>query len=167
MDQSENELTSTLHLSSREIPHATPGLLEEYLSTLANDDQSVVREIQSSQGEKAMILIHKGEGKGSRFLVTSEGVTIGRSTASSIFLDDVTVSRSHAVVEKRETEFVLRDCGSLNGTYVNSQSAADVVLDSGDEIQIGKFHLLFVCGVMEKKIDSASIERMNIRKGEF
>lgn len=151
MDQSGNELTSALHLSSRESASATPGLLEEYVSSLAIDDQAVVREIQSLQGDKAMILIYRGEGKGSRFLITSEGVTIGRSSASSIFLDDVTVSRTHAVVEKRVVDFMLRDSGSLNGTYVNGEPAAEVVLHSGDEIQIGKFHLLFVCGALNSK----------------
>jgi len=151
VDQSGNELTSALHLSSRESASATPGLLEEYISSLAGDDQAVVREIQSLQGDKAMILIYRGEGKGSRFLITSEGVTIGRSSASSIFLDDVTVSRSHAVVEKRVVDFMLRDSGSLNGTYVNGEPAAEVVLQTGDEIQIGKFHLLFVCGALKSK----------------
>jgi pSer/pThr/pTyr-binding forkhead associated (FHA) protein len=150
VDQSGNELTSALHLSSREIPDATPGLLEEYISSLAKEDQAVVREIQSLQGDKAMILIHRGEGKGSRFLITSDGVTIGRSTSSSIFLDDVTVSRSHAVIEKSVVDFMLRDSGSLNGTYVNGEPAAEVVLNSGDEIQIGKFHLLFVSGASNK-----------------
>jgi hypothetical protein len=151
VDQSGNELTSALHLSSRENASATPGLLEEYVSSLAKEDQAVVREIQSLQGDKAMILIHRGEGKGSRFLITSDGVTIGRSAASSIFLDDVTVSRSHAVVEKRVVDFMLRDSGSLNGTYVNGEPAAEVVLQTGDEIQIGKFHLLFVCGGLNSK----------------
>lgn len=99
-----------------------------------------------------MILIYRGEGKGSRFLITSDGVTIGRSSTSSIFLDDVTVSRSHAVVEKSVVDFMLRDSGSLNGTYVNGESASEVVLHSGDEIQIGKFHLLFVCGTTKKSI---------------
>ncbi len=151
MDQSGNELTNTLHLTSRQSAAATPGVLEEYISSLASDDQAVVREIQSLQGDKAMILIYRGEGKGSRFLITSEGVTIGRSTGSSIFLDDVTVSRSHAVVEKRVVDFMLRDSGSLNGTYVNGEPATEVVLHSGDEIQIGKFHLLFVSGALTSK----------------
>lgn len=92
-----------------------------------------------------MFLIYRGESKGSRFLITHEGATLGRSPSSGIFLDDVTVSRAHAVVEKQGKAFILRDSGSLNGTYVNNESISEISLTTGDQIQIGKFHLLFVC----------------------
>ena len=91
-----------------------------------------------------MIFIHRGAQKGSRFLVTPEGVTIGRAPESSIFLNDVTVSRKHASIEKTGTGFTFRDSGSLNGSYVNNESVAEKKLITGDEIQIGKFHLLFI-----------------------
>ena len=91
-----------------------------------------------------MVLILRGANKGSRFLITSEGVSVGRSAASSIFLDDVTVSRTHATISKHGKSFVLKDEGSLNGTYINNISVTEHVLVSGDEFQIGKFHLLFV-----------------------
>ena len=91
-----------------------------------------------------MIFIHRGPQKGARFLVTSEGATIGRATESAIFLDDVTVSRKHASIMKTGNSFTFKDAGSLNGSYVNNQSVAEKVLSSGDEIQIGKFHLLFI-----------------------
>ncbi|MSO43099.1 MAG: FHA domain-containing protein [Candidatus Planktophila sp.] len=147
MEQSKEELTSTLHLSSREVSSSPTGLLADYVASLPERDRAVVRKIQSSGGDKAMILINRGENKGSRFLITHEGVTVGRSPSSAVFLDDVTVSRAHAVVEKRGKSFFLRDCGSLNGTYVNNESVSEIVLNSGDEIQIGKFHLLFVSGL--------------------
>ena len=114
------------------------------MALLSPEDRAVVSEIQGSKGEKAMILIARGANKGSRFLVTSEGATIGRSSTSSIFLDDVTVSRSHATISKSEGNFILRDAGSLNGTYINNVSVTEHTLVSGDEFQIGKFHLLFV-----------------------
>ena len=91
-----------------------------------------------------MLFIIRGAGKGSRFLITSEGVTIGRAGDSSVFLDDVTVSRSHAKIAKVGRSFVLRDEGSLNGTYMNNNSITEHTLVSGDEFQIGKFHLLFI-----------------------
>ena len=91
-----------------------------------------------------MVLIHRGPGRGSRFLVTSVGATIGRSSESAIFLDDVTVSRKHAVIEKSELGFVFKDTGSLNGSYINNESITEKQLSVGDEIQIGKFHLLFI-----------------------
>ena len=145
MDHSKSELTSTLHLSSREHSTSPAGVLDEYIASLSEQDRLVIAKIQSSGGEKAMFLINRGESKGARFLITDEGATVGRSASSGVFLDDVTVSRAHAVVEKKGTAFVLRDCGSLNGTYVNNESVSEIVLKTGDAIQIGKFHLLFVC----------------------
>jgi pSer/pThr/pTyr-binding forkhead associated (FHA) protein len=143
-EQSQNELTTTLHLGVREVSNSPANYLEEQLALLPPEDRAVVSEIQSSQGEKAMILIARGSHKGSRFLVTSEGASIGRSAGSAIFLDDVTVSRKHATILKIGTSFVLKDAGSLNGTYINNASVTEHTLISGDEFQIGKFHLLFI-----------------------
>jgi pSer/pThr/pTyr-binding forkhead associated (FHA) protein len=143
-EQSHNELTTTLHLGVREVSNSPANYLEEQLALLTAEDRAVVSEIQSSQGEKAMILIARGSHKGSRFLITAEGVSIGRSAESEIFLDDVTVSRTHATVLKNGKDFVLKDAGSLNGTYINNVSISEHTLVSGDEFQIGKFHLLFI-----------------------
>ena len=143
-EQSQNELTTTIHLGLREVTNSPAQHLEEQLALLSPEDRSVVSEIQESKGEKAMILIVRGANKGSRFLVTAEGASIGRSPASAIFLDDVTVSRSHASITKNANAFVLKDLGSLNGTYINNVSITEHTLASGDEFQIGKFHLLFV-----------------------
>jgi pSer/pThr/pTyr-binding forkhead associated (FHA) protein len=152
VEQSPNELTTTLHLSPREFNISPAGILEEYVASLEEADRSVIEEIQSSDGDKAMVLIHRGENKGSRYLVTKDGISIGRSTKSGIFLDDVTVSRFHAVIEKSTLGYLLRDCGSLNGTYLNNTSINEIEIRSGDEIQIGKFHLLFVTGSTSAKI---------------
>lgn len=152
MEQSPNELTTTLHLSPREFNISPAGILEEYIASLEAADRTVIEEIQSSGSDKAMVLIHRGENKGSRYLVTHNGISIGRSTKSGVFLDDVTVSRAHALIEKSASGYFLRDCGSLNGTYVNNTSINEVELCSGDEIQIGKFHLLFVTGTTSTKI---------------
>ena len=144
-EQSQNELTTTLHLGLREVSNSPANYLEEQLALLSSEDRAVVSEIQSSKGEKAMILIARGSYKGSRFLITAEGATIGRSADSAIFLDDVTVSRKHATIVKFDKSFVLKDAGSLNGTYINNASVTEHTLVSGDEFQIGKFHLLFIC----------------------
>ena len=143
-EQSQNELTTTLHLGVREVSNSPANYLQEQLALLSTEDRAVVSEIQSSQGEKAMILITRGSHKGSRFLITAEGASIGRSAESAIFLDDVTVSRTHATVQKNGKDFVLKDAGSLNGTYINNVSISEHALVSGDEFQIGKFHLLFI-----------------------
>jgi len=143
-EQSQSELTSTIHLGLREVSNPSEKHLEEQLALLSPEDRAVVAEIQSSKGEKAMIFIARGANKGSRFLITAEGATIGRSASSSIFLDDVTVSRTHATISKQGDSFLLKDEGSLNGTYINNISVTEHALVSGDEFQIGKFHLLFV-----------------------
>jgi hypothetical protein len=143
-EPSQSELTTTLHLGVREVSNSPANYLEEQLALLSSEDRAVVAEIQNSQGEKAMVLIARGSHKGSRFLITAEGASIGRSAASEIFLDDVTVSRTHATVVKNGKYFILKDSGSLNGTYINNVSISEHTLVSGDEFQIGKFHLLFI-----------------------
>lgn len=143
-EQSRNEATTTLHLGLREVTQSPEHYLEEQLALLSPEERSIVAEIQNSNGEKAMVLITRGANKGSRFLITGEGATIGRSPSSAIFLDDVTVSRSHATISKVGESFLLRDTGSLNGTYINNQSVSEHSLVSGDEFQIGKYHLIFV-----------------------
>ena len=143
--ESKNEVTSALHLSTQG-PGTTPAaLIDEHLASLAESDRDVIAQVIANGADSAMVLISTGSQKGSRFLIT-DAVTIGRSTSSSIFLDDVTVSRSHATIEKSAAGFLVRDAGSLNGTYVNNVPTVEEILHHGDEIQIGKFHLLFVVG---------------------
>ena len=146
--ESQNELTSTIHLGIRGVTQNSPAkTLEDLLASLDEKSQEIVREISLSSGEKAMVVIARGPQKGSRFLITAEGVSIGRSTESSIFLDDVTVSRSHAQIKREDSgAFVLVDNASLNGTYLNNVSVEKNVLKNGDEIQIGKFHFVFIGG---------------------
>ena len=144
-EQTPSELTTTLHLGLRTASDSPVGALEEFLATVAASDRSIIEEIAQSQ-DKAMLIINRGSNLGSRFLITSQGASIGRSSPSDVFLDDVTVSRSHARIESTSAGFSLKDSGSLNGTYVNNNSITEHVLHSGDQIQIGKFHLLFVSG---------------------
>ncbi len=146
--ESQNELTSTIHLGIRGVTQNSPAkTLEDLLASLDEKSQEIVREIALSSGEKAMVVIARGPQKGSRFLITADGVSLGRSTESSIFLDDVTVSRSHAQIKREDSgAFVLIDNASLNGTYLNNVSVEKNVLKNGDEIQIGKFHFVFIGG---------------------
>jgi len=71
---------------------------------------------------------------------------VGRHPDSEIFLDDITVSRRHVVLDRTEGGYVLRDVGSLNGTYVNRERADEARLRHGDEVQIGRYRLSFVIG---------------------
>ena len=83
-----------------------------------------------------------GPGKGSRYLVDSEEITIGRDPSNDIFLDDITVSRKHAKLRKKSS-FIVEDLNSLNGTYLNANSISKSSLKNGDEVQIGKYRLTF------------------------
>ena len=146
------ELTSTLHLGLRSVVGNSPAdLINELISQATEEERQIINGALSGDGNSAMVFIHRGAQKGSRFLVTAEGGTIGRSPESSIFLDDVTVSRKHASIEKSGTGFTFKDSGSLNGSYVNNESVTEKVLISGDEIQIGKFHLLFIGSKLGEK----------------
>jgi hypothetical protein len=94
----------------------------------------------------ALLLVMRGPNAGSRFRLEGDLTTAGRHPDSDIFLDDVTVSRRHAEFYRYGTRFTVRDVGSLNGTYVNRERIEEAELTGGDEVQIGKFRLLFLTG---------------------
>ena len=100
------------------------------------------------RGRGPMLAMRWGGGlSGEHFPITEDRTTIGRDPSNAIFLDDVTVSRRHASVSRRSGELVLSDLASLNGTYVNRHRIlADQALTDGDELQIGKFRLVFIDG---------------------
>jgi hypothetical protein len=93
----------------------------------------------------AALVIRAGGGRaGESFPLEGDRMSVGRRPESDIFLDDVTVSRDHAVVVRRGSEYHLDDCGSLNGTYVNRRRIDSHKLTDGDELQIGKYKLAFL-----------------------
>jgi pSer/pThr/pTyr-binding forkhead associated (FHA) protein len=94
----------------------------------------------------ALLIVQRGPSAGSRFLLDTDVVTAGRHPDSEIFLDDVTVSRRHAEFRRGPDGFAVCDVGSLNGTYVNRDRIDEVVLHGGDEVQIGKFRLVYFVG---------------------
>ena len=95
----------------------------------------------------AALVIRSGGGRaGESFSVTDDRVSIGRSPDAGVFLDDVTVSRNHAVLVDRDGKFVVEDQGSLNGTFVNRRRIDNAPLEEGDELQIGKYRMTFVGG---------------------
>ena len=107
---------------------------------LSSEDTSTIDALRPGT---ALLLVLRGPNTGARFLLDSAITTTGRHPDSDIFLDDVTVSRKHAVFEQEGDTFVVRDVGSLNGTYVNRERIDSAVLRAGDEVQIGKFRLVF------------------------
>ena len=101
-------------------------------------------EIGDGVGGPALVIRAGGGRVGESFALAGERLTIGRRPDSDVFLDDVTVSRDHALLVRRGSDWYLDDCGSLNGTYVNRSRIESHQLQEGDEVQIGKYKLTFL-----------------------
>jgi hypothetical protein len=102
--------------------------------------------VESLPTGTALLVVKRGPNAGSRFLLDKDVTTVGRHPESDIFLDDVTVSRRHAEFTRDDVRFVVRDVGSLNGTYLNRERIEEAPLSNGDEVQIGKFRLVYLTG---------------------
>jgi len=98
----------------------------------------------SGRGRRGRALRAGGGRAGESFPLEHDRLTVGRRPDSDIFLDDVTVSRDHAILVRRGSDYHLDDCGSLNGTYVNRHRIESHRLQDGDELQIGKYKLAFL-----------------------
>jgi FHA domain-containing protein/zinc ribbon protein len=107
------------------------------------DDESSALEDMGVKGP-ALVVRSGGGRQGETFLLEGDRTMIGRSPDCEIFLDDVTVSRKHAVLHRRDDAFVIEDLGSLNGTFVNRRRIESGELDDDDELQIGKYRLTFL-----------------------
>jgi hypothetical protein len=107
------------------------------------DDASVALEDLGVKGP-ALVVRSGGGRAGESFIPSTERTMIGRSPECEIFLDDVTVSRKHAVLVRNDDEYRIEDLGSLNGTFVNRKRIESAELADGDELQIGKYRLTFL-----------------------
>jgi len=129
------ESTSTISLGGSDLAEA------EFDEPLAD-----AAAIEALPVGTALLIVKRGPNAGSRFLLDSDLTTAGRHPESDIFLDDVTVSRRHAEFYRHPRGFTVRDVGSLNGTYVNRERIEEAELSDGDEVQVGKFRLMFLAG---------------------
>ncbi|MFW2382763.1 MAG: FHA domain-containing protein [Acidimicrobiales bacterium] len=102
--------------------------------------------VQSDQAvvHGAVLVVREGPKRGSRIALDADRISIGRQENSDIFLDDITVSRNHADLSRSGGQFTVTDCGSMNGTYVNKRLVDRADLTDGDELQIGKFKLVYL-----------------------
>ena len=117
--------------------------------TLPTDpvDEELTFDLDEIPAGMGALVVLRGPKAGSRFLLDHDLTTAGRHPESAIFLDDITVSRRHAEVRRRGDAYVASDAGSLNGTYVNRERIdGEAQLENGDELQIGKFKLVFFLG---------------------
>jgi hypothetical protein len=115
------------------------------LDGIYDDDNAVVRAGEVEPGE-VMLVVRQGPEIGTRYALVGEKMSVGRVPDNDIQLDDFTVSRQHAVLVREGSDWLLRDLGSLNGTYVNNERVEEAVVRHGDAIQIGRFRLVVFFG---------------------
>lgn len=123
--------------TTRTIP---PVVVDSDLEGLTAEDEAAVNALPRGS---ALLIVQRGPNAGSRFLLNTDQVSVGRHQDSDIFLDDISVSRRHATFTRTPDGIVLTDRGSLNGTYVNRGLIDSTLLRHGDEVQVGKFRLIF------------------------
>jgi pSer/pThr/pTyr-binding forkhead associated (FHA) protein len=128
-----SDMTSTLSLGAPEV--------EPDLAPAIDPDAAAVGALPEGG---ALLVVRRGPNAGSRFLLDVDLVTAGRHPDSDIFLDDVTVSRRHAQFVRIGSGYAVKDVGSLNGTYVNRHRIDEAQLSRGDEVQIGKYRLVYL-----------------------
>ncbi|MFI8304140.1 FHA domain-containing protein [Streptomyces sp. NPDC085927] len=135
-----SETTSTISISGLEAYDAeVTG--QTQVPALSPEAQAAVDALPMGS---ALLVVRRGPNSGSRFLLDGDLTTAGRHPQSDIFLDDVTVSRRHVEFRRgQDGSFTVADVGSLNGTYVNRERIDQVGLSNGDEVQIGKYRLVF------------------------
>lgn len=120
-----------------------PAVVDDPAATeLSAEDEQAVEDLPKGS---ALLIVRRGNSAGARFLLDKDESTAGRHPGSDIFLDDVTVSRHHVKFTRTAEGMVTRDVGSLNGTYVNRTLIdGEVLLRSGDEVQIGRFRMVYL-----------------------
>jgi hypothetical protein len=123
------------------------GLLHRETDPVAEETpETTLSGLEPVASGTALLVVKRGPNAGSRFILGKPVVTAGRHPESDIFLDDVTVSRRHAEFTLGAEGYEVADVGSLNGTYVNREAVETSALANGDEVQIGKFRLVFLTG---------------------
>ena len=125
-------------------PEAPPGATTATYRVGETGEIEEVKLADVVSGGAALVIRTGGGRAGESFPLQGERLTVGRRPDSDIFLDDVTVSRDHAILVRRGGDYYLDDCGSLNGTYVNRHRIESHKLSDGDELQIGKYKLTFL-----------------------
>jgi pSer/pThr/pTyr-binding forkhead associated (FHA) protein len=123
------------------ISFGAPGKAEQDERESLNEADAAA--VDALPAGSALLVVQRGPGAGSRYLLDTDVVTAGRHPDSDIFLDDITVSRRHVEFRREVDGYHVHDVGSLNGTYVNRDRIDEVSLQNGDEVRIGKFRLIY------------------------
>ncbi len=118
--------------------------IREYKADITEEiSENIIRQLKQIPSGKIGLLVIKGPNIGDKFFIEKDEFLIGRSPESDVLLDDITVSRKHAIFRKDADSYRLTDAGSLNGSYLNGNIVEEAVLSNGDRIQIGKYIFLY------------------------
>jgi len=118
--------------------------IREYKADITEEiSEKILMQLKRILPGKRGLLVIKGPSIGDEFYIEKDEFIIGRSPESDVLLDDITVSRKHALLKKDEDEYRLIDSGSLNGSYLNGNIVDEAILSNGDRIQIGKYIFLY------------------------
>jgi pSer/pThr/pTyr-binding forkhead associated (FHA) protein len=127
-----------------ESPEDTTIIYAPHEIEIEKNDEKTVLSIDDLKEDVPVLMILNGPNKGDAYRLEGTDIVLGRHPEADIFLSDITVSREHARIVREENEFVLYDNGSLNGTYLNRHEIERAVLNDQDEIQVGKFKIMYL-----------------------
>ncbi|MCD4669890.1 MAG: FHA domain-containing protein [Actinomycetia bacterium] len=130
-------------MNKKEIKNITESIRGQRIDIFDELPESILTELKKIAAGKSGLLVIKGPNIGDKFFIDKKEYSIGRSPESDVLLDDITVSRKHAILKKDGDSYRLIDAGSLNGSYVNSNIVEEAILKNGDRIQIGKYIFLY------------------------
>jgi hypothetical protein len=116
----------------------------ESFAPVGDSQEELAESAGTDLDQGPVLVVRKGAEVGERFFIDRPRLTVGRDPESDIFLNDITVSRSHAVLEFKASEVTVEDGGSLNGTYVNGVRVDKALLADGDLVQVGRFQMVFM-----------------------
>ena len=118
--------------------------IREYKAEIKEEiSKKILRQLKKILPGKRGLLVIKGPNIGDEFYIEKDEFIIGRSPESDVLLDDITVSRKHALLKKDGDDYILLDAGSLNGSYLNGNIVEEAILSNGDRIQIGKYIFIY------------------------
>ncbi|HAJ95684.1 MAG TPA: FHA domain-containing protein [Actinobacteria bacterium] len=130
-------------MSEKDIKNNTESIREQRIDISDEISESILNELKKIPAGKSGLLVIKGPNIGDKFFIDNEEFSIGRSPESNVLLDDITVSRKHAILKRDKDGYRLIDAGSLNGSYINSNIVEEAILRNGDRVQIGKYIFLY------------------------
>ena len=130
-------------MNEEAIKNNTESIRKQRIDISCELPESTLAELKKMPSGKSGLLVIKGPNIGDKFFIDKEEYSIGRSPESDVLLDDITVSRRHAILKRSGDDCRLIDTGSLNGSYVNSCIVDEAILKNGDRVQIGKYIFLF------------------------